>query len=101
MENQISAIARILGVKKGEKNHLSCRKVVKTVERHVWSIADELLAIALYKNKATPAEIAEGISGTKIKLSSMMMKLSNIKYLDIGEGLENVSETTKALWLKS
>jgi len=99
MQEQKDIIARILGPKKGEKNHAG-RKHAKSVQRHEWSVQDETLAINLYKRNATEEEVLLAIKDTGIKLSSMNMKLGNIKYLDTGIGLANVSETTKALWNK-
>jgi hypothetical protein len=99
-QEQKDAIARILGPKKGEKNH-NGRKNTKAVDRHIWSIANENLAIQLYRNRAEESEILEAIKGTELKLSSMKMKLSNLRYLDTGEGLANVSETTRILWGKA
>lgn len=99
MENQLDAIARILGPKKGEKNHQG-RKNPKSVQRHIWTIQDELLVINLYKKGASLDEIKSAIEGTGLKLSSVKMKLSNLRYLDTNEGLANVSETTRILWEK-
>jgi len=99
-QEQKDAIARILGPKKGEKNHAG-RKNAKAVDRHIWSIEDENLAIKLYREKAEESEILKAIKDTKIKISSMKMKLSNLRYLDTGEGLANVSETTRILWGKA
>jgi len=96
--NQVNIIGNILGKRK-TKNHTG-RKNAEKVDRYVWSIEDELLAIKLYKQSATKEEISLAITNTKIKLSSMLMKISNIKYLDTGIGLENVSDTTKTLFEK-
>lgn len=98
-QEQKDAIARILGPKRGEKNH-GGRKNAKEVKRYLWTVQDEMLAIDLYRKNATEEEIKEGIKGTAIKLSSMKMKISNLRYLDTGDGLANVSETTRILWGK-
>jgi len=100
METQTDAIERILGPKKGEKNHLSSRRDPKSIKRHIWTIKDETLAINLYKANASEDEIKLALVDIEISLSSMLMKIDNIKYLDTGNGLKNVSETTKRLWLK-
>jgi hypothetical protein len=99
IEQQIGFISQILGPKKGEKNH-NGKKTPKNVERHAWSIQDEMLAIDLYKRNASETEVLNAIKDTEIKLSSMRMKIKNIEFLDTGKGLNNVSETTKALWDK-
>jgi len=101
IENQVQSIAAILGKKTKRKNHTSNRKVSKVTPRHVWSIAEEKLAISLYYNEANEDEIKLAIESTELKLSSMKMKISNIRYLDTGEGLANVSELTKTLFEKS
>jgi hypothetical protein len=100
MQNQIDAIQKILGKKKDEKNH-DGRKNPKSVKRHTWTIAEELLAIKLYKEKSDKKEIREAIKDTKVKLNSMLLKLQNLRFLDTGVGLENVSEMTRTLWEKS
>ena len=100
IETQLEAIARILGPKKGTKNH-DGRKNPKQVDRHVWTIKEELSVIDLYKQKPTDNDIIEFSKTSELKLSSIKMKLSNIRYLDTGEGLKNVSETTKTLWEKN
>ena len=99
-ETQLEAIERIMGTSKGTKNHIG-RKNAKQVDRHVWTINEELSVIDLYKTKPTDNEILEFSKGTELKLSSIKMKLSNIRYLDTGEGLKNVAETTKQLWKKA
>jgi hypothetical protein len=96
--NELESIQRILGKNK-QKNHVG-RINSKQVNRHVWSIEEEKLVMELYKNKSSEQEIIEKIKDTKLKLSSVKMKLQNIRYLDIGEGLENVSEVTKSLFNK-
>ena len=98
MENdkQIAAIASILGKKKNEKNH-DGRRNPKSVQRHVWSIQDEQLAISLYKKNATESEIIEAIKDSPIKLNSMKMKIENVRFLATGNGLENCSASLQAL----
>jgi hypothetical protein len=95
---QINIIQNILGKSK-TKNH-NGRKVAKKTPRRVWSVADELLAIDLYKTKADEAQIKAACEMSGIKYSSMKMKLSNLEFLNSGNGLENVAETTKILFNK-
>ena len=92
-------IKAILGPNSKQKNHIG-RKNPRSVQRYMWTIQDELLAIQLYQENATIELIKEKIKDTPIKLESMKMKLSNIKFLDTGEGLENCSQSLKTLWEK-
>lgn len=99
INEQLTTIDQILGKKKGEKNHVG-RKNPKQVDRYIWKISDEMLAIYLYKKNATDKEIKETIDNTEIKFNSMKMKISNVRFLDTGEGLKNCSESLKTLWGK-
>lgn len=96
MNDQISAIQRILGKNK-TKNHTG-RRNPKTVQRHIWTVEEENLAFDLYKANSTEEDIILAISETELKLSSMKMKISNIRYLHTGEGLKNVSGDTVAIF---
>ena len=95
-ENQLQAIANILGNTKPSINKRSKGKL----HRHIWSIAEENLAIDLYLNKASDAIITEAIQGTEVQFASMKMKLMNVQFLDIGKGLEKSSNSLKILWNK-
>lgn len=99
-EEQLAKIQEILDTKKKAKNHGTNQKVSRKTERHVWSIEEENLAIDLYLDNACENTIKIEVEKTELKLSSMKMKLMNIKFLDTGEGLANVSELTKNLWEK-
>lgn len=95
---QIQIIQSVLGKSKS-KNHTG-RSKPRLVNRMVWTIKDERLALDLYLKGAVAAEIERACVEHGIKLNSMKMKLSNISYLDGKGGLENVSDTTRALFLK-
>ena len=98
IETELEAIKSILGTPKGEKNHLSGKRVPKSVCRHVWSIQDEELACMLYKDNASMDTIKESIKDKGMSLQSMIMRLGNLKYLDTGKGLKNVGYNTKVVW---
>ena len=70
------------------------------VNRHVWTVEEEELALDLYFAKATQAKVEIETSKTVLKLQSMKMKIMNIQYLDTGVGLANVSSLTKSLYQK-
>jgi len=95
-QNQLDAIQNILG-NSTSKNHTG-RKNPKGVDRYEWRIKDEELAVNLYYSDATECDIKLAIKETDIKLSSMKMKIKNIQFLDTGEGLKNVSETTRSIF---
>ena len=95
IETKTDIIRRILG--EDGKNH-SGRINPRSVNRYVFTMDDELLAIDLYKKGSSDAEIREAIKDTDIKYTSMKMKISNIRYLDTGDGLANISETTRTLF---
>lgn len=95
-EEQISAIEKILGKQK-KKNH-NGRLKARKVDRYLWTIQDEQLAIELYQKNASNEDIKEAIKGTDIKYNSMKMKIKNVEFLDTGKGLENSSESLKILY---
>lgn len=98
-QEQISAIQAILGTKsKSKSSSKATKSSIKNLDRHTWSISEERLAISLYKSNASLGEVKLAIEGTSLKLGSMKMKINNIRFLDIGEGLENVSSLTRQLW---
>lgn len=99
LDKQVSAIASILGKSKTQKNHEGRRKP-KMVNRHTWSMDEEMLAIKLYKAKANREEVLKALEATEITYSSMQLKMNNIRYLDTGKGLKNVSSMTAGLWDK-
>ena len=92
MKNQIDTIQNILN-----KNSKIKRTTTK-LNRHVWTVQEEKLALKLYKSNASAETIASEVSNTDFKLSSMQMKLENIKYLDTGTGLANVSSLTRQIF---
>lgn len=94
---QIKAIQAILG--KGTKNH-NGRLHARKTERMTWTIQDEQIALDLYFCNAQDDQIKEVCAKKGIKVNSMKMKLSNISFLDGNGGLENVSDTTRALFAK-
>ncbi len=95
MTNQ-EKIRQILG-KKSSKGRVIV-KTMRSIDRHVWTLIEEELALKLYLNKATDSEIESAVEGTVLKLSSMKMKLQNIAFIATGIGLENVSNLTKQVF---
>lgn len=89
--NQIDAIQNILG--KAAKS-----KITKSVDRHVWTIAEENLVMDLYFGKSGEKEINEVVEKTELKYTSVKMKLQNIQFLDKGVGLERVSTLTRSIY---
>ena len=90
-ESELEVIAKIMG---------NSKKSTIKVHRHVWTVEEENLALDLYFSGAKDGEIAIAVKKTELKLSSMKMKLGNIKFLDTGDGLTNVSTLTRTLYNK-
>ena len=72
--DQVAAIEKILGKSK-KKNHTSGQEIKKKVDRHVWSIQDELMVIDLYKNSATKEEIKEAAEKAELKLLHLLLSV--------------------------
>lgn len=89
--DQINTIASILAQNK-------TYKPPKTTERHVWTLVEEKAALALYKRNATPSESTALAEALDLKPSSMLMKIENIRFIDTGSGLANVSELTRRVF---
>ena len=97
-QKQLDSILNILGTKIN-KNH-SGRKINKMVDRHIWTIQEELDVIELYNYNPNEQDILDFVETSELKLTSVKMKLLNIKYLDTGEGLKNVSNLTRDLFFR-
>ena len=93
---QIDIISNILG--KSKKKNSNNKITSKKTNRHIWTIEEENICLDLYFKNASIAQIKEAIKDTDLKYNSVLMKLENIKFLDTGEGLENVSSLTKQLF---
>lgn len=68
------------------------------IKRHKWTLEEGNLALDLYFKAANYEEIVLAVSKTGLKLISMVMKLENIRFLDTGYGLKNVSKLTRSLF---
>lgn len=95
-QEQILKIQQILGTKTKKSRVLG--ETIKNIDRHVWTLAEEELALKLYLNKSSESEIEIAVEGTALKLSSMKMKIQNIAFVATGFGLENVSSLTRQVY---
>ena len=94
--SQMDIIANILGTK--SKPRTFTRKGTKNSNRHVWTAEEEISVINLYKTNPTASEVEGFAKNSVLKVASIKMKLENIRFVDTGIGLENVSSLTRRLW---